>query len=235
MTASLGPVECRSLAVAVGLALLVIGRPVPAAAQGMAIERDGPIDAWVLTGVDMMMSDRWRSTIRLGHLGGFDTYVWLSDLYFVIRREVQLTGGVVYLEPRTPEGRGTWVMRGGGTWQPLRGRLAVDNRLLAEWRAGASTNRRVRDRLRASWAIREDARMRAFATVELFVMSDVGFSEHRYQVGATATLRRAMVEAYWLRSRPRVREGFDAIGLTAVWRVGRTWPPRAATASPDRP
>jgi hypothetical protein len=177
----------------------------------------------VLAGIDVEVGDRWRATMGLGYLGGFDSRIVLTEATFTADKAVQLVGGHVYLQPTAVGSPATSLLRTGGVWLPLRGRVSLDNRLLVERRAvhTAGVSIRVRDRLRASWAIEEDSRLRVFGAVETFAVGETGIVEQRYQAGVVQPAGPVAVETYWLQSRSRSRPTLNVIALTAFWRIGK--------------
>jgi hypothetical protein len=62
--------------------------------------------------------------------------------------------------------------------------------------------------------------VRVFATAEALVRADGGSPETRYQVGMARPAKRTLLEIYWLHRRSRIQSGFQAIGVTAYWRIG---------------
>jgi hypothetical protein len=155
-----------------------------------------------------------------GYVGGFDSWIVLTEGTFTMNGALQAVAGHVVLHPHDGDAMTTSILRAGVNWSPLRGRFGFDNRFLVERRS--TSNRiapRVRDRLRLSWAIAEDSSVRLFAAVEAFAIDRRGLSERRYQAGLMLPVKHVSLETYWLRSVARTRSPFDTLGVTMLWRV----------------
>lgn len=155
-----------------------------------------------------------------GYVGGFDSWIVLTEGTFAMNGALQAVAGHVLLHPDDRDARTTSVLRGGVNWSPLRSRVALDHRLFVERRS--TSNRvtpRVRDRVRLSWAIAGASSVRLFAAVEAFAVDRRGLSERRYQAGLMLPVKHVSLETYWLRSVARTRSPFDTLGVTMLWRI----------------
>jgi hypothetical protein len=179
-----------------------------------------PLEGWLLAGVDAAVRRRGRVTASWGYVGGFDDWIMLAEGSFAANSALQLVGGHVFLRPADRRRPPTSVRRVGVNWSPLRGRVAMDNRLLIEHRStGREASPRVRDRLRLSCAIAEASPVRLFGAIEVFAVDRRAVSERRYQAGFNAPVRHVSIEAYWLRRATHGRSPFNAIGVTLLWRI----------------
>jgi hypothetical protein len=193
------------------------------ASEPLHAQEDSPpsIEGWLLAGVDATIGTRGRVMASGGYVGGFDSWIVLAEGSFATSAALQLVAGHVLLQPSERDAAITSVLRAGLNWSPVRGRVAIDNRLLIERRSTrGDASPRVRDRLRLSWAIAEASPVRFFAAVEAFAIDRRGLSERRYQAGVAVPVGHASLEAYWLRSAARTRAPFNTIGLTILWRIG---------------
>ena len=84
--------------------------------------RDGDtVGAWMLVEFDAGISDRWRTSVRLGYLSELDTRVAIVDVMFVAGDAIHVLLGHVYLDPDAPDTLATSVLRAGASWAPIRG------------------------------------------------------------------------------------------------------------------
>lgn len=175
---------------------------------------------WALAGIDASINDRWQTTVRAGHVGGFDARPVLADLTWTSSEHLKLLVGYIYVQPDAHGARHTSLTRAGGVWIPARGRVQVENQTLFELVAGGDrpASTRVRNRLRASWAVGGPLKLGLYASAEGFLVAD-GLNALRYQTGATWPVGRCTVDVSWLRHTPREGLRFDALGLMAMWRV----------------
>lgn len=194
---------------AVGGALMVGAAPTAALAQ----------DAWVLAGVDAALHERWRATSAVGYLGGFDCAATVTDVTFIAAPAVQVLVGHVYLRPLGTEAA-TTMLRAGGMWLLLRGRVAIDNRLLIErrWTAPAEPGMRARDRLRTSWRPGEREPLRVFAAFEALAVHGSRI-ERRFQTGVMRPVGPVQIEVAWLRRRSSIGSVLNALTTTVYWRL----------------
>jgi hypothetical protein len=175
---------------------------------------------WALAGIDASINDRWQTTVRAGHVGGFDARPVLADLTWTSSEHVKLIVGYIYVQPDAHGTRHTSLTRAGGVWIPARGRMQVENQTLFELVAGGDrpASTRIRNRLRASWAVGGPLNLGAYASAEGFLLAS-GLSALRYQTGTTWPVGRCIVDVSWLRHTPREGLRFDALALTAMWHV----------------
>jgi hypothetical protein len=184
-----------------------------------AISDDHAANIWALAGVNAAIDSRWQAFVRFGYLGGFESRVLVTDVTFAPREALRLLFGHVYVDPTASDSHNIYVLRAGCVWRPVRRRLEVENRALIDRRSGQGRPVRVRDRVMVSWPTDNPLRLRVFGSAEVFVTTD-SLNAQRYQIGAARSAGRATVEIYWTQQRSRGRATFNAIGLTAFWRIG---------------
>jgi hypothetical protein len=196
--------------------------PVPAQPAQGAGSDERPPAAWTLAGVDVNVQNRWRSVIRLGYLGDVDSRIVITETSVALQEAAHLVAGYVYIAPTGADSAGTSLLRGGATWLPLRGRVAIDNRLLLERRSNrlAGASMRGRDRLRLSWLLPGSLRVGVYGSAEAIAVVGDGLFETRLHAGAVKTVRRVSVEVYWVQRRIHARPVFNGLGLTAFYRIG---------------
>jgi hypothetical protein len=180
---------------------------------------DRIVNVWALAGVNAAIDDRWQAIVLSGYVGGFDSRVLVTDLTFAPREAFRLLVGHVYVDPAASGSTDIYVLRAGCLWRPVRRRLELENRALIDRRSGQSRPARLRDRVMVSWRTDNPLRLRVFGSAEVFATTD-SLNAQRYQIGAARSAGRATVEIYWTQHRSRERATFNAIGLTAFWRIG---------------
>jgi hypothetical protein len=190
-------------------------------AQSPGSDERPPV-AWTLAGVDVSVQDRWRSVIRVGYLGDIGSRILITETSLALREAAQLVVGYVYVAPTDADSAATSLLRGGATWLPLRGRVAIDNRFLLERRSNRLAGHAVRgrDRLRLFWLPPGPLRVGVYGSAEAIAVVGDGLFEKRLQVGAVKTVRRVSVEVYWVQRRIEARPVFNGLGLTAFYRIG---------------
>jgi hypothetical protein len=184
-------------------------------------ERDTrPPVAWLLVGADVI-DDRWRGTVRVGHLGDIDSRILITDLTFVARPELHVLVSHVYLAPASPEAAAVSLARTGASWLPLRRRVTVETRWLLErlHAFGAGSNLRGRNRIRASWARPPGLPASVVGSIETIATRNVGIVENRIQLGLSRSFGALSLEGYWLRRRLRARPDVEGVGITFAWRA----------------
>lgn len=201
-----------------------LATPIPAAAQQSDASqgRPSPLAAWLMTGLDVSVQERWRGVVRIGHLGDIDSLIVLADSTFVARPAMHAHLGYVYISPVAPESARTSLLRGGASWLPVRRRrLTLDNRFLVERRATTTGNAsmRYRNRLRVSAPRPGGLPFGAFGSTEVIAAAGHGVVEHRMQLGLTGTIGRLSVESYWIQRRLLGRAVVNGVGLTTSWRI----------------
>jgi hypothetical protein len=204
-----------------------MGTPIHARAQdttpatSVAADENHASNMWALAGINADIGSRWQTVVRFGYLGGFESRVALVDVTFAPHEALRLLVGDVHLDPTATGARQVNILRGGILWRPIRGRFELDNRALIEHLSGLvrPASPRVRDRLMLTWPTGRPLRFRVFGSVEAFVLEN-SLNAHRYQVGAARSAGRATVELYWTQHTSSERATFNAVGVTAFWRVG---------------
>jgi len=188
--------------------------------QRLAAQEEVGPTLWALAGIDASINDRWQTTVRTGHVGGFDARPILADLTWTSSERLKFLVGYIYVQPDAQQARHTSLTRAGGVWIPARGRVQVDNQTLFELISGGDrpASTRVRNRLRASWVVGGPLTVGVYTSAEGFLVAD-GLSARRYQTGATWLVGRCSVDVSWLRHTPRDGLRFDALAVTALWRV----------------
>jgi hypothetical protein len=208
----------------VTLLLAVVAAPSSVVGQPAVAPRppDDTPPTWAMTGVDVVPTDRVHATLRVGYLGDIDSRLLLADVAVVARPAVHVLVGQVVVDSRAAGTHLTSLTRAGALWLPLRRRLAVDVRLLAERQANQSVGiaTRGRSRLRMSWATARRPAPTLFGTFEAIANTDVGLVERRTQLGLVESVGRWSAEVYWLQRRVRRRHPFNGIGATLAYRVG---------------
>jgi hypothetical protein len=185
-------------------------------------DRDRDIEIWALSGVDAAISDHWSGTLRIGYLGGFDSAVVLTDISYAPDAAKRLIIGHALIRPARTGAAAISVLRAGGAWLPLSGRVELEHQGLVERFAGDGRELfRLRNRLRLSVALPGRPPWRAFVSAEGFTIRESALNAYRYQTGATVSARHARIELYLLQHRVRRQPGFNAIGLSAIWTVSR--------------
>jgi hypothetical protein len=207
-------------------AVVNMGTPIHARAQDTnsatsdGANEDHFSNVWALAGINADIGSRWQTVVRFGYLGGFESRVVLLDVTFAPHEALRLLVGDVFLEPTATGARKMNILRGGFLWRPIRGRFELENRALIEHLSGPArpASPRVRDRLMLTWPTGSPLRFRVFGSIEAFAL-ETSFNAHRYQVGAARSVGRATVELYWTQHRSSERATFNAVGVTAFWRV----------------
>jgi hypothetical protein len=207
-------------------AVVNMGTPIHARAQdttsgtSVAASENHFSNVWALAGINADIGSRWQTAVRFGYLGGFESRIVLLDVTFAPHEALRLLVGDVFLEPKATGARDVNILRGGFLWRPVRGRFELENRALIEHLSGAAhpATPRVRDRLMLTWPTGIPLRFRVFGSIEAFALEH-SFNAHRYQVGAARSVGRATVELYWTQHRSSERATFNAVGVTAFWKV----------------
>jgi hypothetical protein len=189
-------------------------------ATSVAASENDFSNVWALAGMNADIGSRWQTVVRFGYLGGYERRVVLLDVTFAPHEGLRLLVGDVYLEPTATGAGDVNILRGGFLWRPIRGRFELENRALIEHLSGHArpASPRVRDRLMLSWPTGSPLRFRVFGSFEAFALEN-RFNAHRYQVGAARSVGRATLELYWTQHRSSERATFNAVGVTAFWRV----------------
>jgi hypothetical protein len=206
------------------VSIACVGMPVGLLAQETTANTaptgdDQTVNVWALAGVNAAIDSRWQAILLFGYLGGFESRVLVTDLTFAPREAFRLLVGHVYVDPAASGSTDIYVLRAGCLWRPVRRRLELENRALIDRRSGQGRPARLRDRVMVSWRIDRPLRLRAFGSVELFATTD-SLNARRYHVGAARSAGPATIEVYWTQHRSHGRATFNAIGLTAFWRIG---------------
>lgn len=203
------------------------GWPGPARAQAQAQARDNVDDdqtfaTWLLTGIDLTQ-DRWRCSVRLGHLGDLDRAIVIGEAGWLATPALLLQAGYVHLDPLADGAAGTSLLRAGGTWMPVRRGVTLDSRVFLERRSSRGTPavRRGRDRVRLSWALPQLPKLSVVGSAELIAATGDGLVETRLQAGGVFAVRRLAIESYALQRRLRNRDPVNGLGITVTYRIGR--------------
>ena len=179
------------------------------------------VELWALSGLDAVISSRWSAVVRAGYIGGFDSGVVQSDLSYAPDAAKRLIVGHVLINPMRAGAGAISILRAGGAWLPLTGRIELEHQGLVEHLAGDGREFfRLRNRLRLSVAPRASRPLRAFVSAELFAIRASALNASRYQAGATLSGRHERIEVYLVRQQFREQPGFTALGLSAIWTVG---------------
>lgn len=221
---------------AVGMGSHVAGGPALVAARlllcaalalpraAMAQPADAPARAespfaWILVGVDVVQ-ERWRGTVKTGHLGDIQRRIVLGELAIVTHPAMHVVLGHVDIAARGRNASHAALTRLGATWLPVRRRVTVENRFLIEHRSGGAAGAplRGRDRLRISGVRPGGLPFAVFASVEVLAAGS-GLLETRIQLGGVRTAGPLLVECYWLQRQLRAGTGGNGVGLTLSWRI----------------
>ena len=195
--------------------------PADAAVAG-ANDQHRELDVWALSGLDATIINRWSAAVRIGYAGGFDSAFVLTDISCVPDPAKRLIIGHALINPRHAGAGAISVLRAGGAWLPLSGGVELEHQGLVERLAGDGREfLRLRNRLRLSVGLPGQPPVRAFVSAEGFTVRESMLGAYRCQAGATVSGRHPRIELYLLRHRVRRQPGFAALGVSAIWIVGR--------------
>lgn len=194
----------------------------PGATAAAANDQHRQLELWALSGLDARIDDRWSAVVRIGYAGGFDSAVVQTDISFAPDARKRFIVGHLLINP-THAGAGVLsVLRAGGAWLPLEGRVHLEHQGLVERLAGDGREFfRLRNRLRVSLEPKAQPRLRAFVSAEVFAVRASALGAVRYQAGAMVFGHDIRIEVYLLRQYFREQPGFTALGVSAIWTMDR--------------
>jgi hypothetical protein len=225
------PVSHRTRSVVVAVILIVSAGASRTSAQDAdarpraadaANDRHREIEVWALSGVDAAISERWSAVVRTGYAGGFDSAVLQTDISYARDPARRLIVGHLLVNPTHAGAGAISILRAGGAWLPLSGRVELEHQGLVERLAGDGREFfRLRNRLRLTLGPAPHARLRALVSAELFSVRESALVASRYQAGAMLSGRHMRIELYLVRQQFREQRGFTALGASAIWTAGR--------------